>query len=1048
MTTVFPSLVRMPRVVARWLGLLFLLCGVALPASAQFDTGSINGTVVDTTGAVIPNASVTVHNLGTGALVQVTANGSGAFYAPDLLSGSYSVSATAPGFSSTTSHSIVLNVGAAVRVTLKLSAAGVSETVTVTGTETSVNTENTAVGETFTAQQIGNLPVNGRDVTGFLEVSPGSVGSTGSFQGSVNGLENIFSGLNITVDGQSSNRGDINGFLMTEGQEASHVTRASIDSIQEIDFSNNGYTAETGHSLGPQMNIITKNGTNKFHGSAYEFLRNDSLDAHDYFETGRKQPLKLNQFGANLAGPLVRNNLFFFVNYEGNREHLTVLNPLNHTLSAYARSKFVPSMQPVLAQLMPLPAGCTAIPAPASCAYPASDSGTAGGANMVYAPAVLPTTLREDTGSARIDWNLTPSDRVFVRYNINDSLTNHTYGTNLGQTSPQALTTQLGKVDYTHIFSPTLLNQFSLAVNRFYSNTASNTPKPYYAISGFFTDLGSLPGANSFNQNNAYTTYELFENITKVLHNSNLKAGFQVRGNRQNEALSPYQSYSYASFSDLESNNPFVLAKNGFQGSVGIYNTNWDWYVQDNWHVTRKLVLNAGIRYEYNTVWREKHNQMANFDIATQTFDSTTQSPYSAPRGDFQPRIGVAYDPFGTGKTVIHAYAGMFVLPMWLGYGLISNLPKYESYNVNVFDALFGGYSIAFPSPNPPMQAGTQVVSSFPKHPHDPTATNWLFGVEQQMPAHVVMTINYNANRVQHQQAGVNFAAINMNPSNTVTAVPQVYSGFAAENYDADTLGSNYNSLQVQLRRNYGALNTEVNYAWSHEIDDMVNVFSSFSDPFDPRLDRSSGDIDVRNNFTASALYDFPVLTHASGFRKQTLGGWQMSSILQTRSALPENVTLISGFFGLPMRPNLVSGQSPYLPSINWPTKSYNIHAFSVPVGYDGTWGKNLGNVGRNSLRGPAFFQWDFSAMKNFPLTEQVKFQFRADLFNILNHPNFTNPDGGICQSVSAATATAPASCVANPNFGVTAQTIQAVSGGQIGNGTSRQAQFSLKVMF
>ncbi len=236
----------------------------------------------------------------------LTTNGAGVFSAYDLPFGNYTVRATASGFGTATSKNIVLNVGAAVHVTMRLAAAAVSETVTVTGTENTVNTETTVTGETFNSTQVENLPVNGRDVNNFLEIAPGSVGSAPEFQGSVNGLENIFSGLNITVDGQSAVRGDITGFLNTEGQEQPHITRSSIDSIQEIDFANNGYTAETGHSLGPQMNIVTKGGTNEFHGTVFEFFRNDALDAHDYFEHGRKQPLKLNQFGANLGGPVVR----------------------------------------------------------------------------------------------------------------------------------------------------------------------------------------------------------------------------------------------------------------------------------------------------------------------------------------------------------------------------------------------------------------------------------------------------------------------------------------------------------------------------------------------------------------------------------------------------------------------------------------------------------------------------------------------------------------------------------------------------------------------
>lgn len=1029
-----------------------LLALLLTPVSgmAQFDTGTISGATVDPSGAAIPDASVTVSNTGTGASVTLKSNSAGRFTASALPFGTYSVSATAQGFGTTTANNLVLSVDAAVHVTLKLSVAAASETVTVTGTQTTVNTDSTVAGANYGAHQISNLPINGRDVANFLEISPGSVGSTGEFQGSVNGLENIFSGLNITVDGQSATRGDITGYLNTEGQEQPHITRASIDSIQEIDFANNGYTAETGHSLGPQMNIITKGGTNALHGTLFEYLRNDALDAHDYFETGRKQPLRLNQFGGNLAGPVVRNKLFFFVNYEGSRQRLTTIEPLNHTPSAYVRSQFVTSMQPILQQLAPLPAGCDVIPTPDACAYPNSPT-DAGKAQLVLSPVNLSDRMSENTGSIRMDYNLSGADRVMARYNLNDSNTEHTYGPNVGQVSPQSLRTQLAKIEETHIFGPTLLNQFGVDYTRFYSTTASNTPKPYYAIGGFFSDLGSLPGAQSYNQVNSFNTYELLDNLTKVLHSSSLKFGVQIRANRQVEALSQLLSYQYASMSDLETNNPFNLQKIGYDGSLAIHNAEYDFYVQDNWRITPRLVVNAGLRYDYNTAWRESRNHMQNFDIATQTFLPATQSPYTAPKGDFAPRVGISYDPFGTGKTVIHAYGGLFYLPMWLSFNLSSNNPAYASYSANVFDALFGGYSIAFPASNPPLTAGTQVLYSFPQHPKDPNALNWLFGVEQQMPGQIIATINYSANRVNHQQAGVNFASINMNPSNPFTATPQVYPDYNSENYLGDSLGSNYQALQVQLRRDRAHLHTQVNYTWSHEFDDMVNVFSGFANPFDPRFDRSPGDIDVRNNFTANVLYDFADLHGRPLAERLVLGGWQASSIFQARSGLPVNVTLVSGFFGNPVRPNYVPGQNPYVSHITWVTQggAYNAKAFAVQPGYDGTWGENLGDVGRNALRGPGFFQWDFSAMKNFALTESTKVQFRADLFNILNHPNYANPDGGICTAVTSATPTSAAGCTPNAYFGVTASTVANQTGsGAIGNGTARQAQFSLKLLF
>ena len=215
-----------------------------------------------------------------------------------------------------------------------------------------------------------------------------------------------------------------------------------------------------------------------------------------------------------------------------------------------------------------------------------------------------------------------------------------------------------------------------------------------------------------------------------------------------------------------------------------------------------------------------------------------------------------------------------------------------------------------------------------------------------------------------------------------------------------------------------------------------------------PSLDRASGDIDVRHNLTGSVVYNLPEMKDANAFARGVLGGWQTSSILQTRSGLPANVTLISGFFGNPVRPNSVSGQNAVISGADWPNKSYNNAAYSVPAAYDGTPGQNLGNVGRNALRGPGFFQWDWSAMKNFPVTEKAKLQFRVDFFNILNHPNFAGPDAGICTTITPASGSTPAGCVTNENFGRVSQTVAGASGGMIGNGTARQTQLSLKFIF
>jgi hypothetical protein len=374
---------------------------------------------------------------------------------------------------------------------------------------------------------------------------------------------------------------------------------------------------------------------------------------------------------------------------------------------------------------------------------------------------------------------------------------------------------------------------------------------------------------------------------------------------------------------------------------------------------------------------------------------------------------------------------------MHFNFATTTNVPALSSYNVNLFQA-----NITYPAPNPPLPAGTQNVNAFPTNPKDPVAANWLFGIQQEVARNTILTVNYVGNNVHHMQAGVDFAALNANPAN-VFSDARPYSNFANENVLSDELGSNYNALQVKLVRKVGRLNLEANYAWSHELDDMVNVFSpGFENPSNPNFDHCDGDWDVRHNLTGSAVYSLPELKGSSSLVRTALGGWQTSGILQTRSGLPTNITLVSGFFGNPTRPDYVPGEPLWVANHSWPTSSYNINAFAIEPTYDGTPGDTIGTVGRNALRGPAYFQFDLSGMKNFAITERVTMQFRADIFNIFNHPNFTSPDGGICTAVGLGT------CAPNANFGRVGQTIADANGTQIGGGTARQTQFSLRFSF
>jgi hypothetical protein len=499
----------------------------------------------------------------------------------------------------------------------------------------------------------------------------------------------------------------------------------------------------------------------------------------------------------------------------------------------------------------------------------------------------------------------------------------------------------------------------------------------------------------------------------------------------------------------LEADQPFLLSKIGFPTFADEHNSNWDVYAEQDWRANSRLTFNLGLRADVNTVWGARNNLEQNFNFATQSFVSPNKPLYTGPTVDVAPRVGVNYDPFGHGKTVIHGYYGLFYLPLQFGAGFVGNLPAYQSYSVNVFQA-----AIAYPEANPVLPAGTENVDIMPQDVHDPYSENWLFGVQQEVMRNTVLTVNYVGNETQREQAGQNFAAVNLNPANLVNDNNRPYSGFANENLEASELAGNYHSLQAQIRHNVGKLNYEANYTWSHTINDMVNFLNNYSDPLDPTKDMGNADWDIRQNLTGSVTYSLPELNGANLLKRTALGGWQTSSIVQTRSGAALNPQLTGTFFGLPTRPNFVHGVPIRNPHGSWPSSTnpfYNVNAFAVEPGYNGNPGDptTLGDVPRNSLEGPKFFQWDFSGMKNFPVTEKMKVQFRGDLFNILNHPNFGNPGNmGICSSITVPLPTTGPPCTQNPAFTAVGETIAGADNTLVGSGTARQIQLSLKVLF
>src|SRR6476661_2403582 len=532
--------------VSRTLISLSLLLVFATGAVAQSNTGSITGVVTDPNGAVVPNAAVTVTNQGTNEKRTAQTDGEGRYEVPALPNGIYTVEAAATGFKTTSVKDLRLAVGEKARSDLAMNVSGVDAVVTVAG-QTRVDSETSTVGDTIATERISNNPVNGRDFTGLLATVPGSVQTTNQFQTSINGIPSTFGGSSVLVDGIDASRVDVNGTSNVLGRIESRVNRVSMDSIQEVQTVEQNYGAQYGQAIGAVINPITKSGTNEFHGSAFDYFRNEALDARDFF--AGKQKFRLNQFGGNVSGRLVRDKLFFFTNYEGVRQTRgTTFTSLVPT--AAFRATFNPTIRPVLATI-PLPSA-PFIPAGSNVPDP----------NVGIFSVQKDGDLREDTGSVKIDWLHTDRSQFSVRYNINDSKTTTPYGVGTDQTADGKLRVQLFKASHNYTFSTNTINEFAFGINRNVTDVgAGPSTLPRFDLSLFVDQALAAPGPAQFKQFRTGTVYQFLDTLSSVRGNHSLKAGTDIRLNRRSARSDTQETLTFFALNDFRDNVPFIVSK-------------------------------------------------------------------------------------------------------------------------------------------------------------------------------------------------------------------------------------------------------------------------------------------------------------------------------------------------------------------------------------------------------------------------------------------------------------------------------------------------------
>jgi outer membrane receptor protein involved in Fe transport len=934
---------------------------LASPTLAQMDQASLNGTITDASRAVVPGAKIEVVSVSTGLRRQTTTTSAGTYQIPALAVGTYTVTISKEGFRSADFKNVEIAVGQPRTIDAQLTVGAVAEVVEVSAPLATLNRSSAEVGGLIEAEQIREIPVSGRNWASLMMLAPGAINYSDGSQRSIRFNGHSIDDANYTFDGID------NTGVQEQTQKAESRLNIALDSIAEFRVSTSNYTAESGAAGGVQVQVVSKTGTNEFHGSTFYALRNDALDARSPFDGPTLPPFTLHQFGSSFGGPIKKDKAFFFMNYEGLRQDLGVTFT-NFVPSAAFRAKVLatsPALKPILD------------------AYPAGQ--TSIDANTDQIKLVATNTVREDSGMARFDYRFNDKSTFFARYNIdNVYIDNPTDALGSHNVVPHVPSNAV--ISFQHIFSPTLLNEAKFGVNRSnYHNWSYGTAPVSVSVSSANFDAVN----NTSLDTEVGTTFSWIDNLTLVRGRHTLKFGvniMRVRLNNSGNTLTT-ASISYASPDDFVNNKASSATYLQGEGVVGNRRTFYEGYAQDEWKVTPNLTLNLGLRYEYYTVVHEILNRSAVVDINACGGFCPKGTPYYDPNPkDFGPRIGAAWAPaMFHGKTTIRSGFGIY-------YGGNQNddfsdpaesaVPRYSLSSTD-FPALAFPL-VAFLDPKNQLYS----PKAIDRHRKDLYYENWDFVVQQQFAHDFVGQLSYIGGEGHHV-----FTRYTINLIDPTTG-KRPLAGFGSFGLKTNDGNNNFNTLQASVQRRFTrGLLFQMNYMWSHGITDSSigsGESVAFQDQGCRACDRSSSSIDVRHVMTMNAVYQLPFARNHA-----LLGGWELAGIASARTGLPVNITVSRSASALPdgntsgQRPNLVPGVPIYADNQtinNW----FNPAAFAAPA--NGTWG----NLGRYIANGPGAYEIDSSLQKRFRINERVKLNFRAAAFNLLNHPEFKTPGASV----------------------------------------------------
>jgi hypothetical protein len=990
---------------------LFLSLIVGLPLMAQVDHASLNGTVTDTSGALIQGAKVETASSVTGFRRQTITNAAGTYEIPGLAIGTYTVTVSKEGFKSADFKAVDLAVGQSRTLDVRLEVGSVSDSVEVTATLETLNRTSAEVGGLVEAEQIKEIPVSGRNWASLMLLAPGAINYGDGAQRAIRFNGHSLDDSNFAFDGI-----DTSG-VQEQTQKADTRLNIALDAIAEFRVSTAVYTAESGGSGGAQINVVSKTGSNDYRGSTFYAVRSDALDSRSPFDGATIPPFTLNQFGASLGGALIKNKAFFYANYEGLRQSLGQTF-INFVPNAAFRAQAV-AKSPVLKPIMD--------------AYPAGQTPYDSLTDRVT--KVATDTVREDAGMFRLDYRFTDSTTAYARYNVDnayiDSPTDALGGHNVVPHVPTNVALQLQ-----HLFSPVMIDEVKFGINR------ANYHNWGYGTSPVAVNFGSnFDGVSDTSLDTEVgTSFSYINNLTLIRGRHTIKTGIDIRRIRLNNSGNTLttSSLSYDTPADFINNSAASATYLQGEGVVGNRRTFYMGYLQDDFKVTPNLTLNLGLRYEYYSVVHEILNRSAVVDILGCGGFCPKGTPYYSPNTkDFGPRLGLAWAPaMFHGKTTIRT-----------GFGTYFGGNQNDDFSPPAESAV-PRYSLTqqdFPALSYPLVAfldpKNQLFSpkAIDRHRKDLYYNNWDFVIQQELPMNFLAQIGYVGGEGHHL-----FSQYTINLIDPATG-KRPLAGFGAFGIKANDGNNNFNALQASLQRRFiHGLLFQMNYMWSHGITD-ASIGSgesvSIQDMACRACDRSSTNIDVRHTMTMNGVYQLPFgrgkqFLSGGGLASQVFGGWELSGIATARTGLPVNITMSRKAAALPdgntsgQRPNLVPGVPIYAanPSINgW----FNPAAFAAPS--SGTWG----NLGRYIANGPGDYEIDSSLQKRFRVTERLALNVRAAAYNLFNHPQYKTPSG----SLGSLTGSAPVSA----GFG---KITNILNTGAVGSGAPRRIEFMLRAEF